>query len=109
MNNGTWRFRRPMLGNLPVTADTQLRGSLYYSASQLRFAPRQPEIIKYPALGMDGCEIPEGLDRECWTVRNYVWSIRKQTGGTAWLQMVSWSWTMYGEEGVATVMICLYW
>ncbi len=62
-----------------------------------RFAPRELQIIKYMAQGLDTNEIARQLNLSFMTVRNYVWSIRKKTGWTTWPQMVSWYHTLYGS------------
>ena len=69
---------------------------------QHRFAPRELQIIKYMAQGLDTDEIAKHLDIHFMTVRNYVWSIRKKTGWTTWPQMVSWYHTMYGNVSNAS-------
>ncbi len=64
-----------------------------------RFVPRELQIIKYIAQGLDTKEIAKRLDLTYWTTRNYVSSIRKKTGWTTWPQMVSWYNAMYGGDG----------
>ena len=66
-------------------------------ATKHRFVPRELQIIKCIAQGMDTEEIARKLDINFWTVRNYVSSIRKKTGWTTWPQMVSWYHSMYGN------------
>ncbi len=67
-------------------------------ATKHRFAPRELQIIKCIAQGLDTEEIARKLDINFWTVRNYVSSIRKKTGWTTWPQMASWYRRMYGSE-----------
>jgi DNA-binding NarL/FixJ family response regulator len=67
-------------------------------SAQHRFAPRELQVIKYMAQGLDTGEIAKCLDLSFMTVRNYVWRIRKKTGWTTWPQMVSWYNAMYGSE-----------
>ena len=68
-------------------------------AARHRLAPREIQIIKCIAEGLDTSAIANYMDMSYGTVKNYIWSIRNKTGWTTWPQMVSWYHTTYGSEG----------
>lgn len=63
-----------------------------------RFQPRELEIIKCIAAGLDTTAIADTLKMQYGTVKNYIHCIRNKTGWTTWPQMVSWYRTVYGIE-----------
>ena len=76
-------------------------------ASKQRFQPRELEIIKCIAAGLDVSATADFLDMRYATVKNYIYCIRNKSGWTTWPQMVSWYHTLYGSEGMAGVPLHL--
>ena len=72
-------------------------------ANQSRLVPREVQIIRLMAQGMDCEEIARHLDLQFWTVRNYISKIRRKMGWTTWPQMASWYQALYGSANAASL------